>query len=128
MAKTQDWDWEYEAVTGATTSRRPRHGQQAGPSPAPTQIEPPGFGCGGCLTFILLSAVLLLGSCASYVLSVATDEDRIDRDVDYYDDDDPYLYNDNNEQCVGDCMDMDNDGRTSNDVDIDNDGLYETPP
>lgn len=29
--------------------------------------------------------------------------------------------------CVGDCYDMDNDGRTSNDVDADRDGRYETP-
>ena len=29
--------------------------------------------------------------------------------------------------CDGDCYDMDNDGRTWNDVDADGDGLYETP-
>ena len=29
--------------------------------------------------------------------------------------------------CYGDCFDMDNDGRTWNDVDADQDGLYETP-
>lgn len=31
------------------------------------------------------------------------------------------------DSCVGDCTDMDNDGRTWDDVDADGDGLYETP-
>ena len=34
---------------------------------------------------------------------------------------------DNYGYCEGDCNDMDNDGRTWNDVDSDGDGIYETP-
>ena len=47
-----------------------------------------------------------------------------------YDDpiqDDDDSYGDYDSQCVGDCNDMDNDGRTWNDVDADNDGIYESP-
>jgi hypothetical protein len=32
------------------------------------------------------------------------------------------------DRCIGDCNDMDNDGRTWNDVDRDGDGLYESNP
>lgn len=32
------------------------------------------------------------------------------------------------EPCAGDCTDMDNDGRTNDDVDADGDGLYESRP
>lgn len=35
-------------------------------------------------------------------------------------------YDDAPEPCVGDCTDMDHDGRTSDDVDADGDGLYES--
>ena len=41
---------------------------------------------------------------------------------DYQDD-----YGGFDDYCDGDCYDMDNDGRTWNDVDADGDGLYETP-
>ena len=42
---------------------------------------------------------------------------------DYYEDD----YGGFDDYCEGDCYDMDNDGRTWNDVDADGDGLYESP-
>jgi hypothetical protein len=42
---------------------------------------------------------------------------------DVYDDD----YGDDYESCVGDCNDMDNDGRTWDDIDGDGDGRYESP-
>jgi len=56
------------------------------------------------------------------------------RDSDYVDDQftDPYAedfddsYEDN--RCIGDCNDMDGDGRTWNDVDRDGDGVYESNP
>lgn len=41
--------------------------------------------------------------------------------------DDTYIDDDGVDSCVGDCNDMDNDGRTWDDVDADHDGLYETP-
>ena len=41
---------------------------------------------------------------------------------DYQDD-----YGGFDDYCEGDCYDMDNDGRTWNDVDADGDGLYESP-
>ncbi len=48
---------------------------------------------------------------------------------DYQDDyqDDYGDYGGFDDYCEGDCYDMDNDGRTWNDVDADGDGLYETP-
>ena len=44
-----------------------------------------------------------------------------------YEDDYGDYYGGFDEYCDGDCYDMDNDGRTWNDVDADGDGLYETP-
>lgn len=65
------------------------------------------------------------------------DQTKNKRDLDDYDDgsegyddpiqDDDDIYGDYESQCVGDCNDMDNDGRTWNDVDADNDGIYESP-
>jgi hypothetical protein len=46
---------------------------------------------------------------------------------DNYQDDYQDDYGGFDEYCDGDCYDMDNDGRTWNDVDADGDGLYETP-
>lgn len=46
---------------------------------------------------------------------------------DGYYEDGGYYEDDGYDSCVGDCTDMDGDGRTWDDVDADNDGLYETP-
>ena len=55
-------------------------------------------------------------------------DDYGDYQDDYGDYQDDYGdYGGFDDYCEGDCYDMDNDGRTWNDVDADGDGLYETP-
>jgi hypothetical protein len=54
-----------------------------------------------------------------------------DENQEYYDDGNQEYYDDGNQEnydeCIGDCNDMDNDGRTWDDYDGDGDGLYESP-
>ena len=51
-----------------------------------------------------------------------------DETADDTESDDQFDDGENFNDCVEDCFDMDSDGRTSDDVDADGDGRYETPP
>lgn len=67
-----------------------------------------------------------------YVPNSQPDSNSYDSENDYpeeYDDNSSSNnddYSDFEEPCIGDCTDMDHDGRTSNDIDADGDGRYES--
>ena len=62
----------------------------------------------------------------SYRNVVPPKKSPTNRDGDDYEDNYENDYGDNYESCVGDCNDMDNDGRTWDDIDGDGDGRYES--
>ena len=75
-------------------------------------------------------AVILVGAAAiALVVATVIDDPPADGPPTYnYSEHNNSDYDDSGyDTCVADCTDMDNDGRTWDDVDADGDGVYETP-